>query len=239
MSPTIERAAMSATAEDVAAKLRNAPEWVRRGLPGPRARTIPASSKPTARAKAPVIGWLAGVLCPALSRPCLCSVDNEKLPEQMTPNAMRGILDQVRNVKGDGVTLTLEHYGPTLARSGDLDLTFSLDPSVGLQFEARLRDTPECRKLLDRASESGFGISMGFTSPKTWIVERDNVGRVRVIDGATLHHVAVVEGDHRRSIYPGARCFAVRSTGWGCPESIRKQASVWAFRAVRLAAGAV
>ncbi len=239
MSPTIERAAMSATSEDIASKLRHAPEWVRRGLTGPRTRTIPASSKPTARAKAPVIGWLAGVLCPAVSRPVVCSADGEKLPEQLTPNAMRGILDQVRHVTGDGISLRLEHHGPTLARSGSFDLTFSLDPTVGLQFEARLRDTPESRKLLERAGEAGFGISMGFTSPKTWIVQRDGIGRVRVIDQATLDHVAVVEGDHRRSIYPGARCFAVRSTGWGCPDSIRKQASVWAFRAVRLAAGAV
>ena len=76
MSQTIERAAMSATGDDIAVKLRNAPAWVRsaanvsgRAVSPSQPVSKPVSKptvpmpavKPTARARAPVIGWLAGI----------------------------------------------------------------------------------------------------------------------------------------------------------------------------------
>ena len=89
-----------------------------------------------------MIGWLAGTCCPGVSKPCYGHADGERLPEQFTPRAWASMLAQVRSIKGNGVPLTLGHDGPVLARSGDLDLTFSIDRFAGLEFEARLRDTP-------------------------------------------------------------------------------------------------
>ena len=250
----IERAAMTATAEDIAVKLRNAPAWVRSAAkvsgravspskPAAQAVSKPTvpmpAAKPTARAKAPVIGWLAGTCCPGVSRPCLSSKDTESLPEQFTPRAWEMMLAQVRHVKGDGVPLTFGHDGPVIARSGDLDLTFSVDPLTGLEFEARLRDTPAGRQVLDAIGTSGLGVSIGYRKSTQWIVERDGIGRVRIIDDAILDHIALIaeKGTNRRAAYTAARCYGRRSTGAGCPRDARAAARAWAFRVVREQAG--
>jgi hypothetical protein len=252
MTGKIERAAISATADDISTKLRNAPAWVRnahaassRGraaAPGPSAAkgTSRPAATPKARAKAPVIGWLAGTCCPGVSRPCYSSKDSEKIPEQFTPRAWESMLAQVRSIKGDGVPLTLGPDGPVLARSGDLDLTFSIDRFAGLEFEARLRDTPECRKVLEAIGMAGMGVSIGYRKGTQWIVERDGIGRVRIIDDAVLDHVAViVEKDtSRRAAYVAARCYGERSKGVGCPRDLCESARAWAFRILTLQAGA-
>ena len=254
MSQTIERAAMTATHDDIAVKLRNAPAWVRsaanvsgRAVSPSQPASKPVSKptvpmpavKPTARARAPVIGWLAGMCCPGVSRPCLSSKDSETLPEQFTPRAWEMMLAQVRHVKGEGVPLTFGHNGPVIARSGDLDLTFSVDPLTGLEFEARLRDTPAGRQVLDAIGTSGLGVSIGYRKSTQWIVERDGIGRVRIIDDAILDHIALIaeKGTNRRAAYTAARCYGRRSTGAGCPRDARASARAWAFRVVREQAG--
>jgi hypothetical protein len=253
MSPAIERAAITATPEDIAVKLRNAPAWVRAAAkvagravspsqPVSKPVSTPAAkpvSKPQARAKAPVIGWLAGTCCPGVSRPCPSSKDSERLPEQFTPRAWETMLAQVRFVKGEGVPLTLGHDGPVIARSGDLDLTFSIDRFAGLEFEARLRDTPAGRKVLDAIGTSSLGVSIGYRKSTQWIVERDGIGRVRIIDDAILDHIALIaeKGTNRRAAYSAARCYGRRSTGVGCPRDARESARSWAFQVVREQAG--
>jgi hypothetical protein len=249
MSETIERAAVSATADDIATKLRHAPAWVRSAV-AKHGRVVTLSepvskhgakpaSKPQARAKAPVIGWLAGTCCPGVSRPCKSSKDAATIPEQFTPRAWASMLAQVRSIKGNGVPLTLGHDGPVLARSGDLDLTFSIDRFAGLEFEARLRDTPACRKVLDAIGTAGMGVSIGYRKGTQWIVERDGIGRVRVIDDAVLDHVAVIveKDSNRRAAYEAARCYGVRSTGIGCPRDVCESARTWAFRILMVQAG--
>jgi hypothetical protein len=185
-----------------------------------------------------VIGWLAGTCCPGVSKPCYGHIDGEHLPEQFTPRALESILAQVRTIKGDGVALTYGHGGPVLARAGDLDLTFRIDRIVGLEFEARLRDTAACRKVLNLMGMTGMGVSIGYTKARQWIVERDGVGRVRVIDGCTLDHVAVVEKDtNRRAAYVAARCYGTRGSGYGCPPELHRDARAWAFRHIASQAG--
>lgn len=179
---------------------------------------------------------MAGVCCPGVSRPARGHRDGERLPEQFTPRAWDAIFEQVRTCKRD-VPLTLGHDGPTLATPRSLDLVFSMDRTLGLQFEARLRDTPECRKVLDEIGAIGWGASIGFTKGSQWIVERSGIGRVRVIDGAELHHIAVIDKrSNRRAAYAGARCYASRSTGPSCPADLWTSAQVWAFREIRLQA---
>jgi hypothetical protein len=223
--------------------LSRAPAWWRqlaeRGRPAAADPRGPAAPKRAAPAKAaPVVGWLAGVCCPGVSKPVLGHADGETLPEQFTPRAWDSMLAQVRACKID-VPLTLGHGGPVLAATRGLDLVFTMDRTMGLEFTARLRDTAACRKLLAEIGPLGWGVSIGFTRGKQWTVERDGIGRVRVIDDAVLDHVAVVPaGTNRRAAYPAARCHAMRSTAVACPGSICTDSHAWAFRILRLQAGA-
>lgn len=202
------------------------------------AKPTASPAKPTARAQAPVIGWLAGVCCPGVSKPCYGVVDREMLPEQFTGNAWRSMLEQLRTGSLD-VPLRRGHDGPVLATSRNLDLVFTINPVYGLEFEARLRDTPECRKVLDEITASGWGVSIGFKRGKQWTVERDGVGTVRVINDAVLDHVAIIDGmTNRRAAYPAARCHAAKASGVACPSSLRADARSWAFRILAIQAGA-
>lgn len=195
-------------------------------------------AKPTARAKAPVIGWLAGTCCPGVSKPCYGVVDHLTLPEQFTGNAWRSMLEQLRTGSLD-VPLRRGHDGPVLATSRTLDLVFTINPVYGLEFEARLRDTPECRKVLDEITASGWGVSIGFKRGKQWTVERDGVGTVRVINDAVLDHIAIIDGmTNRRAAYPAARCHAARSTSVACPSRLQSDSHGWAFRVLAMQAGA-
>jgi hypothetical protein len=231
MNGTIERAAVSARPEDITTKLRNAPAWVRRAT-ATRSAPVPATkpvSKPKARSLAPVIGWVAGVCCPGVSRPAFASDDGETLPEQFTPRCMESLAEQARS--GGLVTLTWNHDGPVIASSRDLDLLFRIDRSVGLEFEARLRDTELGRKVLAEIDGRSLGVSIGFHGTRSWIVDRDGVGRMRVVDECRLHHVAVLPRTATlRPIYTGARCYGAKDSGLACPGVLAREARAWAFR---------
>jgi HK97 family phage prohead protease len=233
----IERAAWTCRPEDIAAKLRNAPAWVlNRATPAQPAPKPAAPAKPTARAKAPVIGWVAGVCCPGVSRPAFTVSDGERLPEQFTPRAIEMILAQVRG--GAVVPLTWNHDGPEIASSRSLDLLFRVDGITGLEFEARLRDTKLGREVLAEIEGRSLGVSIGFDKTKSWIVDRDGVGRMRVVDECRLHHVAVLPRTATlRPAYSGARCYGAKSTSVGCPVDLRTSARAWAFRFIAAQAG--
>ena len=258
MTTNIERAAVSARPEDIAVKLRHAPPaWLRnvaavRGLsesPADRpawqhklenlatAPSVTAKpSRPQTRSLASVIGWVAGVCCPGVSRPAHCTGDGETLPEQFTPRCMESIAEQART--GGDVSLTWNHDGPEIASSRGLDLLFRVDRTVGLGFEARLRDTPLGRKVLEQIDGRSLGVSIGFHRSKSWIVERDGVGRMRVVDSCVLHHVALLErSETLRPIYRGARAYGVKDSGLGCPMHLRQSAEAWAFRMISAQAG--
>ena len=242
MIETVERAAVSARPEDIEAKLRNAPAWLRSRLnprPSPAAikPTRPvATANPQARSRAPVIGWIAGTCCPGVSRPAFAAHDGETLPEQFTPRCMEQLVTQSH--RGDAVTLTWGHSGPVIGSTRDLDLLFRVDRIVGLEFEARLRDTELGRKVLAEIEGRSLGVSIGFMNTKSWIVDRDGVGRLRVVDECRLHHVAVLPRTATlRPAYSGARCYGARDAGAGCPLNLRFDARAWAFRFIAAQAG--
>jgi hypothetical protein len=171
-----------------------------------------------------------------VSRPAHSTADGETLPEQFTPRCMESIAAQARG--GSAITLTWNHDGPVIGSSRDLDLLFRMDRITGLEFEARLRDTPLGRKVLAEIDGRSLGVSIGFTKSKSWIVERDGVGRMRVVDECRLHHVAVLERTATlRPIYSGARCYGVKDSGPGCPQHLRQSAQSWAFRLIASQAG--
>ena len=254
----VERAAVSARPEDIAIKLRHAPpSWLRNVAASRALSESPADrpawhhdpeslatapsvtakpSRPQTRSLAPVIGWVAGVCCPGVSRPAHCTEDGETLPEQFTPRCMESIAEQART--GGEIPLTWGHDGPVIASSRDLDLLFRVDRTVGLGFEARLRDTPLGRKVLAEIDGRSLGVSIGFHRSKSWIVERDGVGRMRVVDECRLHHVALLErSETLRPIYRGARAYGMKDSGPGCPMHLRRSAEAWAFRQIAWQAG--
>ena len=242
MIETIERAAVSARPEDIERKLRNAPSWLRsrmnpRPSPAPVRPTRPAATaQPQTRSLAPVIGWIAGTCCPGVSRPALGVQDGETLPEQFTPRCMEQLVKQSQ--RGEAVTLTWGHDGPVIGSTRDLDLLFRMDAITGLEFEARLRDTPLGRKVLAEIDGRSLGVSIGFMKTKSWIVDRDGVGRMRVVDECRLHHVAVLERSATlRPAYSGARCYGAKDSGPGCPQHLRHAAQSFAFREIVAQAG--
>lgn len=239
MSDIIERAAMSCRPEDVRAKLRNAPAWVRAStapsLPARPAKPA-ATAKPQARSLPAVIGWLAGTCCPGVSRPAFAAHDGERLPEQFTPRALEMILTQARS--GAVIPLTWNHDGPEITSSRHLDLLFRMERLTGLEFEARLRDTKAAREVLAEIEGRSLGVSIGFDKTKSWIVDRDGVGRVRIVDECRLHHVAVLPRTATlRPAYSGARCYGARGASVGCPLDLRDSARAWAFRFIEAQAG--
>ena len=238
MNVVIERAAGTCRPEDIRAKLRHAPTWVRAMMNPSKPAKPAAPAKPQTRSRPPVIGWLAGVCCPGVSVPAFAAHDGERLPEQFTPRALDSILAQVRCIKGDGVPLTYGHGGPVIARAVDLDVTFRIERLTGLEFEARLRDTKACRDVLAEIEGRSLGVSIGFGKTSSWIVERDGVGRMRVVDQAVLDHVAVLPRSATvRPAYSGARCYGAKDASVGCPVDLRTSARAWAFRYIATQAG--
>ena len=183
-----------------------------------------------------MIGWIAGTCCPGVSRPAFAAHDGERLPEQFTPRALEMILAQSRS--GSVIPLTWGHGGPVIASSNHLDLLFRMDRITGLEFEARLRDTELGRKVLAEIDGRSLGVSIGFDKTKSWIVDRDGVGRLRVVDECRLHHVAVLPRTATlRPAYSGARCYGARGADAGCPLNLRSDARAWAFRFIKEQAG--
>jgi hypothetical protein len=242
MNVIIERAAGSCRPEDIAAKLRNAPAWVRARMnpskPASAAKPVkPAAPvKPHSRSLPPVIGWIAGTCCPGVSRPAFAVHDGERLPEQFTPRALEMILSQSRS--GAKIPLTWGHGGPVIASSDHLDLLFRMERITGLEFDARLRGTKLAREVLAEIEGRSLGVSIGFDKTKSWIVERDGVGRMRVVDEASLDHVAVLPRSATlRPAYSGARCYGAKGASVGCPGELRTSARAWAFRFIADQAG--
>lgn len=217
--------------------LARAPAWWRAlAQRGGTATAKPRAATPQARPAA--IGWLAGVCCPGVSKPCHGHTDGLTLPEQFTPRAWDAMLAQVRSGKVE-VPLRHGHDGPVLATTRGLDLVFTMHPVYGLEFEARLRDTPACRKVLDAIGPTGWGVSIGFTRGKQWTVERDGVGKIRIINDAVLDHIAVIDGTANRSAaYPAARCHAARTSATLCPRALKADTHGWAIRVLAIQAGA-
>lgn len=229
MSPTVERAAMSATAEDIRAKLARAPRWVR-DLATAHAATQAPAARPAARvtppqALAPVIGWAAGACAPGVSRSvAFCTRDRETVAEELSPECVRDVVRQTRRVDKP-VPVTLDHGGEIIADTRSLDVVFSVDERFGLMFELRLRDTPVGRRILATSSTDGLGVSVGFGVKRSRIETRRGVGRVRVLEAITLDHVAIMPTTSpRRPVYPGARCFGARGAAATCPQSLYRQA---------------
>lgn len=212
--------------------IARAPEWWRqladRGLRSAAAEKSSARQRVASKPAVPIAGWVFGVACCGVSEPAYADDDKRTLPEQFTPAALA---DMAKQAGGERVIpLTYDHRGETLAMTRGLDFMLKVDPFYGLTFNARLRDTELNRRVLADLERGVLGVSVGFQGASGWTTERRGLGAVRIIDKATLHHVALLRRDSK--LLPAYRaCWASgrRGDGPGCPAAVQDAAKRMAY----------
>jgi hypothetical protein len=224
---------INATREGVIAR---APQWWRnlanRGLQS--AAAVEASPVVRSPATLKVAGWLAGCVAPGVSVPAFNHSDKLRLREQFTPACWARVLEQFRKA-GSPVTLRWGHEGGTLATTEDLSLMLDIHAVVGLTFDGRLRDDALSKTVLEAAGKGGLAVSIAYKRGKTWVVERDGV-TIRVVDDCVVDHIAILPPSQTPA-YPAARCFARRGVESACPEELKRDARVHAWRALKAEQG--
>lgn len=216
--------------------LDRAPKWWR-SLADRNA--TPRSSKPAIHRPRSYAGWVSGIACVGVSTPAYCAKDKRKLPEQFTTEGLAAMVATAYRTQNP-VELQWGHGGPCLASTEHIDLTFRVDHRYGLTFDARLPDSPLARQVLADLERGLLGVSIAYSGGEGWLVERDGLGTVRIVDGAKLHHVALLERrETLRPAYPA--CYASGRAGnrIGPPQELRYKAEsrAWA-ELIRQAKGA-
>jgi hypothetical protein len=226
------------TADEWRVKTRGAPGWWLEQAKRQGRRPAPAAAGEALalRQQWPAVaGWIAGCCTPGVSIPAYARKDGEHLPEQFTPRAIEQAVAAL-NAGKQRAALTWGHDGPELC-SGHLDFCFRASAVLGLEFTARLSDTAFNRQVVAAAAE-GLPISIGFQSVRQWVVERQGVGQVRVVDEMRLHHVAIIPPEQSlKPAYSGARCYGSPGEYLTCPHKLRHQAEQYAYRLVKQQAG--
>jgi phage head maturation protease len=233
----------AAFSSDKRLKTRNAPQWwLRLADCGLRSAAMekhdharPGRVKPTPSASPRWAGWIAGVACAGVSEPAYSPADRLTLREQFTDDALAAIVKQLRHE----VPLRWGHNGPTLCSTRGLDMILTVRPLMGLTFTARLRDTDQNRRVMrDIGEDEVIGVSIGFTGARGWKVERDGIGTVRIVNSATIDHVALLpRGSGLKPAYAAA--WAAASVGHRdlCPSATRTKAELRAYAELKRQAG--
>lgn len=220
--------------------LARAPQWVR-NLADQRLREA-AADKFTARpgratATPPAsprwAGWIAGVACCGVSRPVVMP-DGRRQREQFTDAALAALARQTSR----DIPLTWGHGGRTLCSTRGLNLAFFTRRLMGLCFQARIRDTADNRRVFQEIGEDVIGVSIAFSGAKGWNVERDDAGEIRIVNAATIDHVALLPpGSKQRPAYPAAWAAAAIGHRDLCPVATTTKAQLKAFRELKIQAG--
>lgn len=217
------------TRGDVDIRLRHAPRWFLDQVAANR-RAATMSQMPTKPKAKRYIGWVAGVLCPGISKPALSPIDRERLPEQFTFGCFRSMLRQGQR-SASKIDLRWGHDGEPIVQA-PFDLTFRLHRHelVGLCFEARLPAGYRSEKILDSIGKDGCGVSVGFRGAKQWHVDRRGTGRLRIVDDCSVDHVALLDpAGVSDPAYAAAWAHACRSDSLRCPDDIRIDAELHAW----------
>lgn len=216
---------------DVDSRIAHAPEWWLAQVRANR-RSASLEASPPPKAKTSWYGWLAGTTAAGLSVPVRSKRDGERVREQLTYDALRSLYDQWRR---GGCEVRLGHEGPVLAR-GLLDVVMRAPRHelLGPTWEARISDDKHGREALSLASRpGGVGVSIGYFPKRQSIVERDGVGRVRVVHELRLDHIAIVRDATHKAAFPAARAFGSVGNSAGCPTVLRRDAEVHSWETVK------
>jgi hypothetical protein len=177
--------------EAIDAKLRHAPQWV---LDNVRAARAAAGSDGAIASKSPLVpaatsqrtsqrwaGWVAGIACCGVSNPAPLLKRDERRPEQFIDDCLRKLFKQ-GNSGSTATELRWGHEGPVLATSENRDVLFTIEPHFfGLEFQARLADNEENRRIL-REIGGRAGRLLPRVPVQGW--PHDGAGRP---DGASRH----------------------------------------------------
>jgi hypothetical protein len=217
----IERACAILDPAALNAKLRNAPDWVRRGVAQPLSRKY--------------AGVLCGVAAPGVSVPVRCAHDRRELAETFDVTVWHDALAAITREKP--VRLESRHQGGQLASTADGTLRLSIDHELGLLVEADLADEPVARMLVAAAGRGGVGLSVGFTTSK---VEHRTIGGevVRVIRSARLDHVALIPQSQRPAYRSAIAYFAPHGDRQAIEAARRKaRSSAWSMTEAKRLSG--
>lgn len=220
----VERAHALLDRAAVEAKLRHAPDWVKRGAARPPSPSLPVATPPKKFS-----GVLCGVAAPGLSVPCRCALDGREIPETIDLAAWPEALAAI--TKERPVRLDSRHYGGLLASTADGTLRLSCHRLLGLLIEADMPDEPLARVLVASAGRRGIGLSIGFSTSK--IEHRTVAGEtIRVIRRLKLDHVALIAAGQQPA-YPGATGYFAPHGNRRAIEEANRDAIVDAWRHVR------
>lgn len=211
-----------------------APEWWRRladkNLRSAAADKASPRQRVASKASPPVAGWVHGFAICGISEPAYAAADGRTICEQFTTAALADMVKEVSSGKRV-VPLTWGHRGEVLATNRGLDMLLSVDQFYnGLTFTARLRESELNRRVLEDLERGVLGVSVGYHSADGTIIDRRGFGPVRLIDKATLHHIALLRRDSK--LVPAYRaCWASgrRGRNLGCPQSVRDEARRFAY----------
>jgi len=233
---------------DIDVKLRNAPPWVLAKVRQARAAaaigadadidttpTMP-TAMPAAAKSQRWSGWVAGIACCGVSNPAPLRKGDAARPETFTDDCLRKLFRQ-GNAGSRPTQLRWGHDGPPLVTSENRNLLFKLAPHFfGLEFEARLPDTAQCRSILDAIGDELVGVSIGFEFVDGHLVERDGQ-TVRVVTDANLDHVALIASSQGKPFYPAAWAAASRGHRDFCPARLSEAARLAAWPVIKQQAG--
>jgi len=166
--------------------------------------------------------------------PCFNHQDRQRLREQFTPACWSSVFEQFRKATSP-VTLRWGHDGATLATTEDLSLMLDIQPVVGLTFDARLTDDQAGRLALDSMTKSGLAVSIAYKRGSTWTVERGGEV-IRVVNDCVVDHVAVLPPSQTPA-YAAARCFAQSGVEPACPDELKRDARIHAWKILKAQQG--
>lgn len=206
--------------------LARAPMWwrdlaMRNGSPKP-----PQTKQTKQRKQAPAgpIGWVCGIACAGVSKPCRSASDPIDLPEHFHPDALVMMAQQCNGQKRH-VGLLWGHDGHEVTSNSGMDLLLRMVNIHGmpaLALDARIRDTKAGRDALEHLRSGALGLSVCFRKSTHYHIDRPGFGKTRVITSAQLDHIALVPGGtQHRAAYQACTAKGERSTGIGPSRAVR------------------
>ena len=208
--------AMPYTADQHERKLReitrNAPAWVLRkaneerrrlGYSELRGGQFSVLEKPRQLVKQG-LGTLVGLATYGEGLPTKCDWDTRNIPERFAANAFADSVEEI-NRGVSSAFLAVGHTIEEIANTDDETLQLFVHPIAGLEFWAKLPNTPAHVNVCRLARNKRLGVSVGFLPLDFESRPLKNGGRYRLITRATLHHIALLDTVKSRPSYRSAK----------------------------------
>jgi hypothetical protein len=191
---------------------RNAPAWVLRkaneerrrlGYSELRGGQFEVLQKPRKLVKQG-LGTLVGLATYGEGLPTKCDWDTRNIPERFAATAFADSVEEI-NRGVSSAFLALGHTVEEIANTDDDTLGLFVHPIAGLEFWAKLPNTPAHVNVCRLARNKRLGVSVGFLPLDFESRPLKNGGRYRLITRATLHHIALLDTVKQRPSYRSAK----------------------------------